>query len=147
MQQQEQQEETTPHQLFQFLHVDNPQARKIALENLLPHTPNHAPNRSIFFDGLQSQKENTVIRDLKLLCRDNLVCNFSRRSAFPSSSCSNAQAIAHDAFRALVNLSDSPVIHPHLIEQSFFTFLVSYIAVSPSLDWLSFYSSMNADDS
>jgi hypothetical protein len=124
-------------ELFQFLHVDNPQARKIALENLLPHTPNHAPNRSIFFEGLQSQKESTVIGDLKLLCRDNLVCIFFHRSAFPSSSCRNAQAISHDAFRALVNLSDSPIIHPHLIEPSFFTFLVSYIVVSPSLDSLS----------
>jgi len=49
-----------------------------------------------------------VIRDLKILCQDNL-------------------AVAHDAFRALVNLSDSPMIHPHLIEPPFFTFLVSYI--------------------
>lgn len=49
-----------------------------------------------------------MIRDLKLLCRDNL-------------------AVAHDAFRALINLSDSPMIHPFLLEQSFLTFLVSYI--------------------
>ncbi|KAH9992766.1 hypothetical protein BJV74DRAFT_396533 [Russula compacta] len=101
-------------ELFQFLHDKNPQARQIALENLLPHTPKDAPHRSIFFDGLQSHaglqkpRETTVIRDLKLLCRDNL-------------------AIAHDAFRALVNLSDSPMVHPYLIESSFFTFLVSYI--------------------
>ncbi|KAH9967398.1 DUF383-domain-containing protein [Russula dissimulans] len=92
-------------ELFQFLHDKNPQARQISLENILPHTAKDAPHRSIFFDDLQ---ESTVIRDLKLLCRDNL-------------------AIAHDAFRALVNLSDSPILHPHLIEPSFFTFLVSYI--------------------
>jgi hypothetical protein len=34
-----------------------------------------------------------------------------------------------------VNLSDSPMIHPHLIEPPFFTFLVSYIVVSPSLNY------------
>ncbi|KAI9464518.1 DUF383-domain-containing protein [Lactarius psammicola] len=101
-------------ELFQFLHDKNPQARQISLENLLPHTPKDAPHRAIFFDGLQSHtglqgpKESTVIRDLKLLCRDNL-------------------AVAHDAFRALINLSDSPMIHPYLLEQSFLTFLVSYI--------------------
>ncbi|KAI0305999.1 hypothetical protein B0F90DRAFT_1874081 [Multifurca ochricompacta] len=101
-------------ELFQFLHDKNPQARQIALENLLPHTLKHAPHRAIFFHGLQSQtglqksQESTTIRDLKLLCRDNL-------------------AIAHDAFRALVNLSDSSIIHPYLIDQSFLTFLVSYI--------------------
>ena len=38
--------------------------------------------------------------------------------------------MAHDAFRALVNLSDSPMIHPYLLEQSFLTFLVSYIVAS-----------------
>ncbi|KAI0285979.1 hypothetical protein BGY98DRAFT_944302 [Russula aff. rugulosa BPL654] len=102
-------------ELFQFLHDKNPQARQIALENLLPHTPKDATHRAIFFDGLQSSttglqkaKENTVIRDLKILCRDNL-------------------AVAHDAFRALVNLSDSAIIHPYLIEPPFFTFLVSYM--------------------
>ncbi|KAI9508162.1 DUF383-domain-containing protein [Russula earlei] len=101
-------------ELFQFLHDKNPQARKISLGNLLPHTANDAAHRAIFFDGLQSHtglqkpKESPVVRDLKILCRDNL-------------------AIAHDAFRALVNLSDSPLIHPHLIEPTFFAFIVSYI--------------------
>ncbi|KAH9004594.1 DUF383-domain-containing protein [Lactarius hatsudake] len=101
-------------ELFQFLHDKNPQVRQISLENLLPHTLKDAPNRAIFFEGLQSHtglqspKESMVIRDLKLLCRDNL-------------------AVAHDAFRALVNLSDSPMVHPYLLEQSFLTFLVSYI--------------------
>ncbi|KAI0272436.1 DUF383-domain-containing protein [Gloeopeniophorella convolvens] len=101
-------------ELLQFLHDKNPQARQIALENLLPHTPKDAPHRSIFFEGAQSQgglqkpKESAVIRDLKLLCRDNL-------------------AIAHDAFRALVNLSDPPLLHASLTEPSFLTFLVSYL--------------------
>jgi hypothetical protein len=127
-------------QLFQFLHDKNPQARQIALENLLPHTPKDATHRTIFFDGLQSSaglqkaKENTVIRDLKILCRDNLVSMLFASPVFHSS-CRNAQAVAHDAFRALVNLSDSAMIHPHLIEPPFFIFLVSYIVVSPSLNY------------
>lgn len=38
--------------------------------------------------------------------------------------------MAHDAFRALVNLSDSPSLVPFLSEPAFLTFLVSYILVS-----------------
>ena len=61
-----------------FLHDPNPQARQIALSNLLGHTPKDAPFRSIFFKGLQGggfgkQPESEVVRDLKLLCRDQLV--------------------------------------------------------------------------
>jgi hypothetical protein len=40
------------------------------------------------------------------------------------------QATAHDAFRALVNLSDEPRIVPFLAERSFLAFLVSYTIVS-----------------
>ncbi|KAF9649195.1 DUF383-domain-containing protein [Thelephora ganbajun] len=100
-------------ELLGFLHDRNPQARQIALSNLLGHTPKEAPSRSIFFKGLQGggfgkQPESEVMRDLKLLCRDQL-------------------AIAHDAFRALVNLSDSPIIIPALSDTEFLQFLVSYI--------------------
>jgi hypothetical protein len=60
----------------------NPQVRQIALENLLPQTPKGAPHRNIFLAGAssgglqnmsQKPKENDIIRDLKLLCRDQLV--------------------------------------------------------------------------
>ncbi|KAF9244125.1 hypothetical protein BU15DRAFT_71690 [Melanogaster broomeanus] len=100
-------------ELIPFLRDRNPQVRQIALSNLLSQTPKDSPHRSIFFQGLQGgslQKlqETDVIRDLKLLCRDQL-------------------AVAHDAFRALVNLSDSPLLVPFLIEPSFLAFLVSYI--------------------
>lgn len=40
------------------------------------------------------------------------------------------QAIAHDAFRALVNLTDSPLWIVPLSDESFLSFLVSYILVS-----------------
>ncbi|KAI0064035.1 DUF383-domain-containing protein [Artomyces pyxidatus] len=101
-------------ELLPFLHDKNPQARALALENLLSHTPKNASYRAIFFAGLQPQtglqkpKDSEVIRDLKLLCRDNL-------------------AVAHDAFRALVNLSDSPLLIAPLSEPSFLAFLASYI--------------------
>ncbi|KAH9933384.1 DUF383-domain-containing protein [Fomitopsis serialis] len=100
-------------ELIPFLHEQNPQVRQIALANLVGHTPKDAPNRQIFFaglsgGGLQQQGDNQIIRDLKLLCRDQL-------------------ATAHDAFRALVNLSDSPLMLGPLSEPSFVNFIVSYI--------------------
>ncbi|KII87460.1 hypothetical protein PLICRDRAFT_43099 [Plicaturopsis crispa FD-325 SS-3] len=100
-------------ELFPFLRDKNPQVRQIALANLLAQTPKDAPHRNIFFAGLQAgglkkPQEPEIIRDLKLLCRDQL-------------------AVAHDAFRALVNLSDSPLLVPHLIEPSFLAYVVSYI--------------------
>ncbi|KAF8903447.1 hypothetical protein CPB84DRAFT_768454, partial [Gymnopilus junonius] len=100
-------------ELVTFLRDRNPQVRQIALENLLPQTVKGAPHRDIFFSGLQSgglqkPKESDVIRDLKLLCRDQL-------------------SVAHDAFRALVNLSDSPLMITPLSEPSFLKFITSYI--------------------
>ncbi|KAI6001225.1 hypothetical protein EDD15DRAFT_2385862 [Pisolithus albus] len=100
-------------ELFQFLRDQNPQVRNIALSNLVGQTAQESPYRHIFLQGiqrsgLQKPQEPDVIRDLKLLCRDQL-------------------ATAHDAFRALVNLSDSTVLVPFLVEQSFLTYLVSYI--------------------
>ncbi|KAH0836459.1 hypothetical protein J3R83DRAFT_8067 [Lanmaoa asiatica] len=91
----------------------NPSVRQIALSNLLGQTPKGSPYRSIFLQGLQGgglqkPQETDVIRDLKLLCRDQL-------------------AVAHDAFRALVNLSDSPLLVVFLTEPSFLAFIVSYI--------------------
>lgn len=64
-------------------------------------------HRSIFLS------DATTIRDLKLLCRDQ-------------------PAIAHDAFRALVNLSDAPQLTNSLGERDFLAFLCSYIIASPS---------------
>ncbi|EKM82038.1 hypothetical protein AGABI1DRAFT_119047 [Agaricus bisporus var. burnettii JB137-S8] len=100
-------------ELIPFLRDRNVQARALALEHLVQHTLQGSPHRNIFFaglggGGLQKPKENNVVKDLKILCRDQL-------------------NVAHDAFRALVNLSDSPLLISPLSEISFINFLVSYI--------------------
>lgn len=100
-------------QLLQFLHDRNPQVRQIALSNLLAHTVQGAPQRSLF---LSSAPESvTAIRDLKLLVRDQ-------------------PTIAHDAFRALVNLSDTLALADTsaLGDPEWLSFLVSYILVRHS---------------
>jgi hypothetical protein len=69
----------TEPQVLPFLHDRNPNARNVALANLLPLTVAGAPLRSrLFFEGtgtggLQKYSEPDVIRDLKLLCRDQPV--------------------------------------------------------------------------
>ncbi|CDO69660.1 hypothetical protein BN946_scf184851.g48 [Trametes cinnabarina] len=100
-------------ELTQFLRDKNPQVRQIALANLIGQTPKGSPHRDIFYTGiggggLQQPHENELIRDIKILCRDQL-------------------ATAHDAFRALVNLSDNSLLVSVLSEPSFLRFIVSYI--------------------
>ncbi|KIM33022.1 hypothetical protein M408DRAFT_326691 [Serendipita vermifera MAFF 305830] len=100
-------------EILPFLHDRNPNARTVALTNLLPLTAANSPLRSLFFSGVSSgglkgYSEPEVIRDLKLLCRDQ-------------------PATAHDAFKALVNLSDSALLAPSISEPIFLGFLVSYI--------------------
>ncbi|KIO33751.1 hypothetical protein M407DRAFT_13666 [Tulasnella calospora MUT 4182] len=105
-------------EVLPFLHDKNPQARALALQTLLDQTPQNAPHRTIFFDGvsggLHPAKDPEVFRDLKLLCRDQ-------------------PEIAHSAFKALVNLSDSALVTPFLSDSSFLAFLVSYAIHPPSL--------------
>ncbi|KAG8756469.1 hypothetical protein FRC14_003043 [Serendipita sp. 396] len=100
-------------EVFSFLHDRNPNARNVAMANILPLTVAGSPLRSLFFSGmksggLNSTSDSEVIRDLKLLCRDQ-------------------PATAHDAFKALVNLSDSHLLAPSLSEPLFLAFIVSYI--------------------
>ncbi|KAL7280325.1 hypothetical protein ACG7TL_005242 [Trametes sanguinea] len=100
-------------ELAQFLRDKNPQVRQIALANLVGQTPKGSPHRDIFYTGvggggLQHPQDNELIRDIKILCRDQL-------------------ATAHDAFRALVNLSDNSLLVGVLSEPSFLKFIVSYI--------------------
>jgi hypothetical protein len=105
----------------------------MALNHLVGHTPAGSQHRSLFLagiggGGLKGQSETEIIRDLKLLCRDHPV----RPHAFFSDPISDnsTQATAHDAFKALVNLSDSSVLAGPLSEPRFLAFLVAYILVS-----------------
>ncbi len=41
-----------------------------------------------------------------------------------------SQIIAHDALKALVNLSDTLMVARNLVDEEFLTFLISYTAVS-----------------
>ena len=71
-------------QLTPFLRDKNPQVRQIALANLLGQTPKGSPHRDLFYaglrgGGLQQTQENDVVRDIKILCRDQLVYILSVR--------------------------------------------------------------------
>jgi len=59
--------------------------------------------------------------------------NDTRVSSGISESCHRTQAIAHDALRALINLTDSPLWVAALSESSFLSYLVSYIVHPPSV--------------
>ena len=70
-------------QLTQFLRDKNPNVRQIALANLLSQTPKGSPHRDLFYSGLQrgglqEKHENEIIRDIKILCRDQLVWIYER---------------------------------------------------------------------
>ncbi|KAF5381406.1 hypothetical protein D9757_009079 [Collybiopsis confluens] len=106
-------------ELLPFLRDKNPQVRQIALSNLISQTVPEAQHRNIFSE--------TVIRDLKVLCRDQLVSIILSDPVFSIRFLTSLEAVAHDAFKALVNLSESPSIVASLSDVPFLTFLVAYI--------------------
>ncbi|CAJ0751521.1 5079_t:CDS:10 [Entrophospora sp. SA101] len=96
--------------LLEFLHDNNSNVRKIALEHLLGYTIDTSPYKSIF-------KRNNFkpIEDLKKLCNDDI----------PN--------IAHDAFKALVNLSSDQEIYKRLNDDDFLLILVTTIMDSEAI--------------
>jgi hypothetical protein len=95
----------------------------MALNHLVGHTPAGSQYRSLFLagiggGGLKGQSETEIIRDLKLLCRDHPVRPHAIFFPDPKSD-NSTQATAHDAFKALVNLSDSSVLAGPLSETTF----------------------------
>ncbi|KAF8315432.1 DUF383-domain-containing protein [Clavulina sp. PMI_390] len=100
-------------ELLPFLRDPNQTVRYGAIEALAGHSAPGASGREIFFEsssgGLGNGKKDGVIADLKVLCRDS-------------------PEIAHEAFKMLVNLSDSALLSTHFAEPVFLAFLVSYIA-------------------
>lgn len=69
-------------ELLQFLHDRNPNVRQQALSHLLQYTSQSSEHRSIFFAGANSAQNTDApaIRDLKLLCRDQMVYVLYSRS-------------------------------------------------------------------
>lgn len=97
---------TTLTDLFEFLHSPNPDARQVALTNLVGHTPKGSAQRTIFIPSLsaptfessqqQQQKAQSIpvvirkpspqdavklemLQDLKMLCRDQAVSPHNMR--------------------------------------------------------------------
>ncbi|KAG9292621.1 hypothetical protein G9A89_006993 [Geosiphon pyriformis] len=90
-------------ELLGFLHDRNPDVRRVALSHLLGYTTKSSQLQHIF---KKNNKQPT--RDLKILCMDNPL-------------------IAHDAFLALINLSEDNEIRKELDDEGFLRFLVSII--------------------
>ncbi|PWN38743.1 hypothetical protein IE81DRAFT_327190 [Ceraceosorus guamensis] len=122
-------------ELLRFLSDSNATARQVALSNLVGFSSSSSSagqaaaaargaSRSLLIDkhkGLdggplrgRDGRDVDTIRDLKRLCEDIPVT-------------------AHDAFSALINLSDSLLVARRIADQAFLTFLVSYICDSASI--------------
>lgn len=99
-------------ELVTFLRNENPTIRQIAIQNLAG------------FSTTQKQLfDNQSIQEVKLSCRDKPVGIFIYMI-----SPNNIQAIAHDAFSILVNISDSVLTSNAIVTNDFMVFLTSYIA-------------------
>jgi hypothetical protein len=118
-------------ELFEFLSSPNPQARHIALKNIVGHTPKNDPKRSVFIpssfaplpgepEGLK-RKEGAEADDVKVKAIHDL-----------ANLCRDQAAIAHDALSALINLSDNLAVARQLATEPFLIWLVSYTANTTS---------------
>ncbi|EPQ31473.1 uncharacterized protein PFL1_00808 [Pseudozyma flocculosa PF-1] len=111
-------------EVLTFLTDPNAQVRQVALSNIVGFSAQTSPHRSLLLskhknpDGspLLGRDGNEVdtIDDLKRLCQDQPIT-------------------AHDAFSALINLSDSMVVARRIGDARFLEFLVHYIADPVSL--------------
>ncbi|KAN0061509.1 Protein hgh1 [Thecaphora frezii] len=111
-------------EVLTFLSDPNAKVRQVALSNIVGFSAQNSTHRNLLIgkhkniDGssLRSRDGNEVdtIEDLKRLCRDQPIT-------------------AHDAFSALINLSDSLVVARRIGDQHFLEFLVRYIADPVSL--------------
>ncbi|CAG8572061.1 3741_t:CDS:10 [Paraglomus brasilianum] len=90
-------------ELLEFLHDQNQDARRLALKALLGYTAPASEFQSIF-------KSNAMkpVQDLKSLCR-------------------NETLIAHDAFKALINLSGDKDVCRELSEDNYIGFVIGTI--------------------
>ncbi|MBW0469915.1 hypothetical protein O181_009630 [Austropuccinia psidii MF-1] len=97
--------------LIGFLHDRNPHVRRLAVQGLLPYTlPDNPRRQSLFITtspthpSKQAPVKDGILNDLKRLCEDQHVT-------------------AHDAFSALINLTDTEVVMEQLADPDFLAFL------------------------
>ncbi|KAG1063394.1 hypothetical protein G6F42_027222 [Rhizopus arrhizus] len=98
-------------ELIPFLHQPALEIRAIALHHLVPYTPNGNEYRHILLE----QKAG-VCKDLKALCKEDPVT-------------------AHDALRALINLSSDPLVQHELDDLDFINYIGRLITVSMIYTW------------
>lgn len=114
-----------PHlELLTFLSDPNAKVREVALSNLVGYSAKTNPQRTLLIEkhkGLDGKplqgrdgKDVDTIEDLKRICQDQPMA-------------------AHDAFCALINLSDSLLVARRIGDEEFLSFLVRYIADPVSL--------------
>lgn len=110
--------------MLTFLSDPNAQVRQVALTNIVGFSAKDSPQRSLLISKHKNRdgsplmgrdgKEVDTVEDLKRLCQDQPIT-------------------AHDAFSALINISDSLVLARKIGDKTFLEFLVRYIADPVSL--------------
>ncbi|PWN53032.1 hypothetical protein IE53DRAFT_404844 [Violaceomyces palustris] len=111
-------------EVLTFLSDPNAQVRQVAVTNIVGFSAKTSPHRSLLIDKHKNRdgspllgrngKPVDTIEDLKRLCNDQPIT-------------------AHDAFSALINLSDSLTVAKRIGDRDFLEFLVRYIADPVSL--------------
>ncbi|CAO3678912.1 unnamed protein product [Umbelopsis vinacea] len=96
-------------QLIEFLHEPKLEVRAIALHHITGFT-----HQSSQYQLLILSKRKTVIPDLKALCREDPIT-------------------AHDALKALINLSGDPRVHPDLDDDKFIKHICLLITIPKSV--------------
>ncbi|GAB5587112.1 Protein hgh1 [Umbelopsis nana] len=96
-------------QLIEFLHEPKLEVRAIALHHITGFT-----HQSSEYQSLILSKRKTVIPDLKALCREDPIT-------------------AHDALKALINLSGDPRVHPDLDDDKFIKHICLLITIPKSV--------------
>ncbi|SPO24630.1 uncharacterized protein UTRI_01594_B [Ustilago trichophora] len=111
-------------EVLTFLSDPNAQVRQVAVSNIVGFSAKDSPQRSLLISKHKNRdgspllgrdgKEVDTVEDLKRLCQDQPIT-------------------AHDAFSALINISDSLVLARKIGDKTFLEFLVRYIADPVSL--------------
>ncbi|KAI8330413.1 hypothetical protein BC941DRAFT_440434 [Chlamydoabsidia padenii] len=96
-------------ELLDFLHEPSLEVRAIALHHLVAYTP-----KTSEYQPLLIGKRDTLCKDLKKLCREDPIT-------------------AHDALKALINLSGDPLVQKELDDEEFIKYLCLLITIPKSV--------------